>query len=146
MNELQTKEEQELENKMYLEIKDLIESSKRKAYITVNTILLDLYWHIGENIVNNLQKGEKRAKYGEHVLKNLSIRLTEQYGKGYSLRTLKYARQFYMCFQIGQALLAQLSWTHYIELLKVKDENIRNFYMQECISSKGDVRTLRRIN
>ena len=146
MNELQTKEEQELENKMYLEIKELIESSKRKAYITVNTILLDLYWHIGENIVNNLQKGEKRAKYGEHVLKNLSIRLTEQYGKGYSLRTLKYARQFYMCFQIGQALLAQLSWTHYIELLKVKDENIRNFYMQECISSKGDVRTLRRIN
>ncbi len=146
MNGLQTKEEQELENKMYLEIKDLIESSKRKAYITVNTILLDLYWHIGENIVNNLQKGEKRAKYGEHVLKNLSIRLTEQYGKGYSLRTLKYARQFYMCFQIGQALLAQLSWTHYIELLKVKDENIRNFYMQECISSKGDVRTLRRIN
>ena len=88
MNELQTKEEQELENKMYLEIKDLIENSKRKAYIAVNTILLDLYWHIGENIVNNLQKGKEKAKYGEHVLRNLSIRLTSIYGKSFSKRNL----------------------------------------------------------
>ncbi len=145
MNELQTKEEQELENKMYLEIKDLIESSKRKAYITVNTILLDLYWHIGENIVNNLQKGKEKAKYGEHILRNLSMRLTAQYGKSFSKRNLERMRKFYVCYPIATTLLSQLSWSHYLELLKVKDENIRNFYMQECINSRWDVRTLRRM-
>ena len=145
MNELPTKEEQELENKMYLEIKDLIENCKRKAYITVNTILLDLYWHIGENIVNNLQKGEKRAKYGEYILMNLSIRLTNTYGKGYSLASLKRIRQFYLYYQKSSTMLSQLSWSHYIELLKVKEKHIRNFYMQECINSRWDVRTLRRM-
>ncbi len=137
--------EQELEEKMYKEIKELIEISRRRVLRFANTELVNLYWHIGENIVNNLQKGEKRAKYGEHILAKLSARLTGKYGKGYSLRNLKYARQFYMCFQIGQTLSAQLGWSHYLELLKVKDENIRNFYMQECISSKWDVRTLRRM-
>ncbi len=130
---------------MYLEIKDLIENSKRKAHRVVNTILLDLYWHIGENIVNNLQKGDKRAKYGEYILKNLSLRLTEQYGKGYSLRNLKYARQFYRCFPIGHAVNAQLSWTYYKILIRVKDERKRNFYMQECINSSWSYRELERM-
>ena len=123
MNGLQTKEEQELENKMYLEIKDLIESSKRKAYVAVNTILLDLYWHIGENIVNNLQKGEKRAKYGESILKNLSIRFTLEYGKGYSLTNMKNMRKFYLYYQKGQSMPDQLSWSHYQELLPIEDKN-----------------------
>ncbi len=145
MNGLQTKEEQELENKMYLEIKDLIESSKRKAYVTVNTILLDLYWHIGENIVNNLQKGEEKAKYGEHILRNLSIRLTSTYGRSFSKSNLEYMRRFYLSFPIAQAVPGQLSWTHYLELLKVKNENIRNFYMQECINSRWSYRELERM-
>ena len=140
MNKLQTKEEQELEEKMYNEIKELIESSKRKAYIAVNTTLLDLYWHIGENIVNNFQKGEKRAKYGEHILKNLSTRFSLEYGKGYSLASLKRMRQFYIYYQKSSPLLSQLSWSHYLELLKVKEENIRNFYMQECINSRWNYR------
>ena len=145
MNELQTKEEQELENKMYLEIKDLIENSKRKAYIAVNTILLDLYWHIGENIVNNLQKGKEKAKYGEHVLRNLSIRLTSTYGKNFSIESLRRMRRFYGMFPIQSAVLTELTWTHYIELLKVKDENIRNFYIQECINSRWSYRELGRM-
>ena len=137
--------EKELEEKMYKEIKELIENSRRRAYIAVNSILLDLYWHIGENIVNNFQKGEKRAKYGEHILKNLSIRFTLEYGKGYSLTNMKNMRKFYLYYQKGQSMPDQLSWSHYLELLKVKDENIRNFYMQECINSRWDVRTLRRM-
>ncbi len=145
MNELQTKDEQELENKMYLEIKDLIESSKRKAYVAVNTILLNLYWHIGENIVNNLQKGEKRAKYGENILKNLSIRFTLEYGKGYSLTNMKNMRKFYLYYQKGQAMPDQLSWSHYVELLKVEEKYKRNFYIQECINSRWGYRELGRM-
>ncbi len=145
MNELQTKEEQELENKMYLEIKDLIESSKRKAYVTVNTILLDLYWHIGENIVNNLQKGEEKAKYGKHVLENLSRRLTSIYGKNFSIESLRRMRRFYGMFPIRSALQTELTWSHYKELLQIKNENIRNFYIQECINSRWSYRELGRM-
>ena len=137
--------EQELEEKMYNEIKELIENSRKRVLRFANTELVTLYWHIGENIVNNLQEGEKRAKYGKYILANLSMRLTEKYGKGYSLRNLKYARQFYMCFPIGNALRAQLSWTYYKILVRVKDKRERNFYMQECISSRWSYRELERM-
>ncbi len=126
-------------------IRELIESSKKKAYIAVNTILLDLYWHIGKNIVNNLQEGEKRAKYGQYILESLSRKLTSTYGKNFSKRNLERMRKFYVCYPIATTMLSQLSWSHYLELLKVKDENIRNFYMLECINSNWDVRTLRRM-
>ena len=145
MNKLQTKEEQELENKMYNEIKELIENSRRRVLIFANTELVNLYWHIGENIVNNFQKGEKRAKYGEHILKNLSIRLTCVYGKSFSKKNLERMRKFYVCYPIATAMLSQLSWSHYLELLKVKEENIRNFYMQECINSRWGYRELGRM-
>ena len=145
MNELQTKEEQVLEDKMYREIKELIENSRRRVLIFANTELVNLYWHIGENIVNNLQKGERRAKYGEHILKNLSIRFSLEYGKGYSKRNLEQMRKLYLYYPIAQALPAQLSWSHYLELLKVKDDHIRNFYMQECINSRWGYRELGRM-
>ena len=145
MNELQTKGEKELENKMYLEIKDLIENSKRKAHRVVNTILLDLYWHIGENIVNNLQKGKEKAKYGEHVLRNLSLRLTSTYGKSFSKRNLEQMRKFYIKFPIANSLNSQLSWTYYKILIRVEEESKRNFYMQECINSRWSYRELERM-
>ncbi len=145
MEKVETFNEKELEEKMYKEIKELIENSKRRAYIAVNTILLDLYWHIGENIVNNFQKGAKRAKYGEHILENLSIKLTLHYGKNYSLRNLRNMRNFYLLFPIRQALVAELSWMHYMQLIKVKEEPIRNFYMQECINSRWGYRELGRM-
>ncbi len=103
--------------------------------------MLDLYWHIGENIVNNFKKGEKRAKYGEHILKNLSIRFTLEYGKGYSLTNMKNMRMFYLYYQKSSALLSQLSWSHYLALLKTKDENIRNF-LRNFSQKKGNRRKI----
>ena len=137
--------EQELEEKMYNEIRELIENSRRRVLRFANTELVNLYWHIGKNIVNNIQNGEKRAKYGEHILENLSIRLTTHYGKNYSLRNLRNMRNFYLLFPIRQALVAELSWMHYLELLKVKEEYKRNFYMQECINSRWGYRELGRM-
>ena len=127
MNKLQTKEEQELENKMYNEIKELIESSKRKAYIAVNTTLLDLYWHIGENIVNNVQKGKKRAKYGDKLIDIIAIKLTYDYGRNFSARNLRYMRKFYFYFPIWNAVSSNLNWTYYKILIRVKDEKIKNY-------------------
>ncbi len=137
--------EKDLEEKMYNEIKTLIENSRKRIVSFVNIEKVMLYWNIGKNIVINFQEGKVRAKYGEHILENLSIRLMKNYGKGYSLRTLKYVRKFYICYPIGQTLSAQLTWSHYLELLKIKEEDIRNFYAQECINSKWEVRDLRRM-
>ena len=145
MNKLQSKEEQELENKMYREIKELIESSRKRAFIAVNTTLLDLYWHIGENIVNNLQKGKKKAKYGTNLINNISKKLTVDYGKNFSMESLRRMRRFYLLFPIRSAVQTELSWSHYRELLQIKDEHIRNFYIQECINSRWGYRELGRM-
>ena len=128
--------EKELEEKMYNEIKELIENSRKRVLSFVNTEKVMLYWNIGKNIVNNFQYGNIKAKYGTHLLNNLSIRLTNIYGSSYSERNLERMRKFYIYFPISSAMLSKLSWTHYLELLKVKEEHIRNFYMQECINSR----------
>ena len=138
-------EAQKLEDKMYLEIKELIENSKKRVITFVNTEKVILYWNIGKNIVCNFQSGNIKARYGTYLLKNLSLRLTSTYGKSYSKSNLEYMRRFYLYFPITQALPGQLSWTHYVELLKVKEENIRNFYMQECINSRWNYRELGRM-
>ncbi len=137
--------EQELEEKMYNEIKELIENSRRRVLRFANTELVNLYWRIGENIVNNLQKGEKRAKYGEHILENVSIRLSNQFGRGYSLRNIRNMRNFYLLFSIRQIESAELGWSHYVELIKIEDEHIRNFYMQECLNSRWEAKELERM-
>ena len=145
MNKLQTNDEQELEDKMYREIKELIENSRRRVLSFANTELVNLYWHIGENIVHNLQKGKRRSKYGEHSLENVSIRLSNQFGRGYSLRNIRNMRNFYLLYPIRQIQSAELGWSHYVELMKIKNEHIRNFYMQECINSKWEAKELGRM-
>ena len=138
-------EEKELEEKMYNEIKELIENSRRRVVTFVNTEKVMLYWNIGKNIVTNFQKGNIRAKYGTHLLENLSIRLNAKYGSSYSERNLEKMRKFYIYFPISTTLSAELSWSHYVELLKIKEKHIRNFYVQECIDSRWEVRNLRRM-
>ena len=129
--------EKELEEKMYKEIKELIENSRRRVLRFANTELVNLYWYIGENIVNNLQKGEKRAKYGDKTIDNIAIKLTYEYGKNFSARNLWNMRKFYLLYPILQTLSAELSWSHYLELLKVKEEPIRNFICKNVLIVDG---------
>ena len=72
------------------------------------------------------------AEYGRGLLKFLSEKLIEEFGKGFTVTKLKYIRQFYIVFPNRNALSTNLSWTHYRMLLKVEDENARNFYLEEC--------------
>ena len=134
--------EDELDN-VYKDIKGLIVDCKKRIYSTVNTEMLNLYWNIGKTIVS-IQGGEKRAKYGQYILKELAIKLTNEFGKGFSLQNLKRMRQFYNYFEIGSSLMSQLTWTHYLELMKIKEEEKRNFYFHECINSRWSVRELQR--
>lgn len=130
-------------NLLYESIKELVEQSRNRVYQTVNTEMINLYWNIGKMIVEK-QKGEKRAKYGDLLIIAISRKLTEYFDKGFSIQNLRRMRQFYQCFPIRSSLMSELSWTHYLELIKIKEEDKRNFYMHECINSNWSVRELQR--
>ena len=142
MNEITTIKDDDI-NKLYDDIKGLIDQSKNKIYKTVNTEMINLYWNIGKIIVEK-QNGQDRAKYGDYLIENLSNQLTNEFGKGFSTRNLKRMRKLYLYYPKRTTLLSQLTWSHYLELIKIDDETKRNFYMNECINSNWDVRELQR--
>lgn len=139
----------------YQDIRQLIEQARNRVKATVNAAMVELYWSIGKRIVEEEQNGESRAEYGKAILKQLAKQLTEDFGEGYSLSNLKYFRQFYFEFPIGHAvsgqletlqipLRAELSWTHYRILLKVRDVKARTWYMNEAADQSWSSRALER--
>jgi predicted nuclease of restriction endonuclease-like (RecB) superfamily len=140
----------------YNNIRNIIIEARKKAYRTINFVQVQAYWDIGRLIVEEEQKGEKRAEYGKYLLKGLSEKLTEEFGEGYTERKLRYMRAFYLNFPIRhaarsesieerrKALHPELSWTHYRVLLKVKSPEEREFYMNECIENQWPTRYLER--
>lgn len=130
-------------NNKFDNIKELIINSRNRVYQTVNTEMLGLYWNIGKAIME-IQQGDERASYGETVLEKLSQKLTDEFGKGFSKRNLERMRKFYIYFPIATTVSSQLSWSHYLELLKVDEEAKRNFYIKETINSRWSVRELQR--
>ena len=130
-------------NHIFDNIKELVISSRNKVYSVVNTEMLNLYWNIGK-VIMDIQQGDERANYGDYVLEKLSEKLTAEFGKGFSKRNLERMRKFYIYFPIATTLSSQLSWSHYLELLKIEEEPKRKFYMHECINSRWSVRELQR--
>ena len=131
-------------NFLFETIKNVILSSRKQAYNSVNYAMLQAYWNIGRIIVEYEQNGKNRAEYGKAVIKNLSQRLTEEFGKSYSVRTLQQITKFYNMFPNANALSSHLSWTHYRALLRVKDEQARNWYIKETEKSQWSSRQLDR--
>ena len=130
-------------NNIFDNIKDLVINSRNKVYQTVNTEMLNLYWNIGKAIME-IQQGDERASYGDSVLDKLSQKLTNEFGKGFSSRNLRTMRKFYLMYPIWKTVSAKLSWSHYLELIKIDEGPKRNFYLNECINSKWSVRELQR--
>ncbi len=134
------------------EIWQLIASSKKQIATSINTLLVETYWHIGRYIVEYEQWWAKRAGYGTELLKTLSTDLSREFWKGFSERNLKYMRDFYSSFSTledtkRQSLIANLSWTHIVRLLSVRDSSERNFYIIETVENSWSVRELdRQIN
>ncbi len=123
----------EFEENKYLEIKEELLQSKIDKKIDIyflNRNELTHYYNVGKMIID-AQGGEERAKYGDELIKKFSERLTKELGKGFSTRSLKYMRKFYL-FQKGQQVVAQfinISWSHYIELLSLEDYDEINYYI-----------------
>ena len=124
-------------------IKDMVINSRNRVYSAVNTEMLNLYWNIGKTIME-IQQGDERATYGDAVLDKLSQKLTNEFGKGFSSRNLRTMRKFYLMYPIWKTVSAKLSWSHYLELIKIDEETKRDFYLNECINSRWSVRELER--
>ena len=125
-------------------IGSLLEQGRKQAYQAVNTILVKTYWEIGKMIVEYEQEGKEKAEYGSALLDNLSKDLKLKYGKGFSRRNILDMRRFYQSYPKWQTLSAELSWSHYIELLSIDEPLEKLFYEKQCITERWSVRELSR--
>lgn len=131
------------------DMRDIIESSRESAYKAVNIVLVRRNWLLGRRIAEEELKGEARAEYGLEIIKNLSNALTREYGKGFAKSTLYNYYMFYKTFpEIFQTAFgksrALLNWSHYLALLRVKDDKARAWYEKEALEQTWAVRTLQR--
>lgn len=149
------------ENSFFEEVSEVLSNAKKQAKTAINLCMVYAYFEIGRLIIQAEQQGEERAAYGKKLLKNLSVRLTERFGQGYSLTNLKQMRQFYVIYrndQIGQTLSDQfknqptvstgrrfyLSWSHYLKLMRIDNEDARHFYEIEAVRNNWSISELLR--
>jgi len=125
-------------------ISDTYQSGQVRATQAVNTQLLETYWRIGQHIVEFEQGGNTRAEYGKGLVSNLAKDLSLIHGKGFSRSNLVYMRLLYIKYPISQKPSHQLSWSHFVELLKIEDELERKFYEIQTIAEKWSVPQLKR--
>ena len=116
----------ELSDNIYGQIKQILLQARSKVLTTVNTAMVQAYWHVGKLVVE-AQGGEERAAYGDDLIKRISNRLTKEFGKGFSARNLRNMRQFYASYPIWQTVSAKLSWSHYLQLIKVTNNKARGY-------------------
>jgi predicted nuclease of restriction endonuclease-like (RecB) superfamily len=117
---------------------------KAQAMRAVNDVIVETNWYIGRYIVEYEQAGSAKAKYGSQLLIRLSRDLTIRHGRGFSRSNLTYMRQFYIRFKKCETLSHKLTWSHYIELLKIDDDLERSFYYNQNILENWSVYELKR--
>ena len=134
-------------NNFLSEIEKLITTARDTANSTVSSIIVATYWNIGKRIVEQEQNGKERADYGEQIIELLAEKLARKYGASYNKRNLQYYRKFYLFFkdyEIVNACVHNLSWTHFRRLLSISNEDARLWYMKEAANQMWSSRTLDR--
>lgn len=154
--------------KLYTQIVDLLQSARNKVVRTINQTMVTTYFEIGRMIVEEEQDGKDRAEYGKKVIKELSKVLTKEFGKGFSERNVEQMRQFYIVYSKPQTLSAvfknksqtssaisennisetsarsfNLSWSHYLKLMRIDNKNERMFYEIESLKNNWRTKTSR---
>jgi predicted nuclease of restriction endonuclease-like (RecB) superfamily len=153
------------ESTLFEQVAELIEQARKRVATAINTAEVYTKYHIGRYIVEYEQQGEQRAAYGKKVLKLLSEKLTDRFGKGWSVETLTLCRKFFSVYSkivttgyeidtsnsknqsIGldiQKAKFSLSWSHYVILLSVENPEARSFYEIECKNQQWSKRQLMR--
>lgn len=133
-----------INNKLLVEIEDLLTTARTKVATTVNTTLLETYMQIGKVIVDDVNSHLNEEEYSNRTISMLSKELTEKFGKGFSRANIWNMMAFYKEYQSVQTLSERLSWSHYCELLSISDKDKRRFYEIECQNARWSVRELRR--
>jgi len=147
-----------VQREFYDAVAVILRSARSNAYRAVNFAMVEAYWNVGRMIVEEEQKGKERAEYGHALLANLSRRLADEFGKGFSEPNLRNFRQFYLLFpirytlcsesgkldtqhdersQIRDSLRPELTWSHYRLLLRVDKPEAREWYMNEAASQNS---------
>lgn len=149
---------------LYLKIAELLQAARQNVVRAVNQTMVYTYFEIGRMIVEDEQQGKERAEYGKQVLNELSIRLTAEFGKGFSKRNLEQMRKFFLTYSIAQKPSAQfqsdekelktisptplpkfnLSWSHYLKLMRIENPQERSFYEIECAANNWSLKELQR--
>ena len=194
-----------VDNQLYSKVAKLIELARRKVASVVNLTMVHTYFEVGRMIVEDEQQGKERAEYGKAVLKDLSVRLTEKFGKGFSVDNLERMKKFYLVYSIyetpasklksnenqstlirqtpssglesnetnpyqisatalrkskasdnesdmrPEAIISelrmprfQISWSHYLVLMRIENQNERSFYEIECAANNWSLTDLKR--
>jgi predicted nuclease of restriction endonuclease-like (RecB) superfamily len=139
------KQDLTLDKKLVNELSLLIESSRTQVSIQVNSALTLLFWQVGDRI-NREILANKRAEYGKQIIPLLSIELEKQFGRNFTEKNLRRMMQFadsFSNFEIVVTLSRQLSWSHFLVLIPIKDKKARDFYSAETASNQLGVRELR---
>jgi len=126
------------------DIRNLLISSRQQLQQSVNSTMVQTYWHIGRIIVEEEQSGNARAEYGKNQLKLIADSLTLEFGKGFEVSNLRKMRQFYQVFPIQDSVSLKLSWTHYRRLISVQNTDARQWYIAESIANNWSARALDR--
>ena len=152
------------DTQLFTKIAELIETARQKVATTVNLAMVYTYFEIGRMIIDDEQQGKTRADYGKHILKDLSKRLTEKFGKGFSIENLDKMRFFYKTYapsisSTPSTKLTQsekytiyetsshkfiLSWSHYLILMRINNPDERSFYEIECAARNWSLKQLKR--
>ena len=133
-----------INNQMIEEIRNLLISSRLQLQQSVNSVMVQTYWNIGKIIVEDEQDGQERAAYGKKQLEQISNTLTQEFGKGFDARNLRSMRQFYLNFSNWNAVSTKLSWTHYRTLIRIENQDARDWYIKETIENNWSTRALER--
>ncbi|OGC21530.1 hypothetical protein A2291_02675 [candidate division WOR-1 bacterium RIFOXYB2_FULL_42_35] len=111
---------------LYQKIRDVLFKARQSVARSINSAMVYAYFEIGKLIIENEQHGKKRAKYGEETLEKLAEKLTDEFGKGFSRQNLQNMKQFYLCFNNCQTLSSKLSWSQYLLLTRLDNEQARS--------------------
>ncbi|MDA3613599.1 PDDEXK nuclease domain-containing protein [Polluticaenibacter yanchengensis] len=134
----------ELNKNIISQIQSIITNARQKAIRSVDIERVLMYWQIGKVIFEEEQQGEERADYGVFLIKSISDTFQPQFGSGFSVRQLEMNRQFYRTFPITNALRSQFSWTHYRTLIRIDNQDKREFYIAEATKNHWTARQLER--
>ena len=132
-----------VESELFKNVRAILAKARATVYTAANTAMVEAYWNVGREIVEK-QGGASRAKYGDGLVKSLAVRLTAEFGEGFTVPNLRNMRQFYLTFPKRYALRSELNWTHYRILMRVESDDARDYYFNECVEAKWSTRILQR--